>query len=63
MAEVIELRVDRATALDLRDALYQLGEHIAAGRPIDAMPAETSQRLGALLRNLDVELGGPGRFA
>ncbi|WP_329107060.1 hypothetical protein OG792_02805 [Micromonospora sp. NBC_01699] len=63
MADPIELSLDRATAEDLRDALYDLGEHLAAGRPIPLMPTATSSRLGALLRDLDVRLGGPGSFS
>lgn len=63
MNDPIELRLDPATAEDLRDALYNLGEHQAACRAIPHMDAETSERLGALLRDLDIRLGGPGRFA
>ncbi|MFY1687054.1 hypothetical protein [Plantactinospora sp. WMMB782] len=63
MADLIELNLDRPTAEDLRNALYDLGEHLAAGRPIPEMDAATSRRLGALLRDLDIRLGGPGRFA
>ncbi|WP_281895294.1 hypothetical protein [Micromonospora humidisoli] len=63
MNEPIELRLDPATAEDLRDALYNLGEHQAAGRPIPHMDTDTSRRLGVLLRDLDIRLGGSGRFA
>ncbi|RBQ10972.1 hypothetical protein DQE82_10950 [Micromonospora sp. LHW51205] len=63
MDDPIELRLDLATAEDLRIALYDLGEHQAAGRPIRHMDTETSRRLGALLRELDIRLGGTGRFA
>ncbi|MGC4864106.1 hypothetical protein ACLQ3B_01565 [Micromonospora sp. DT53] len=63
MSDPIELLLDPATAEDLRDALYNLGEHQAAGRPIPYMGTETSERLGALLRDLDIRLGGTGRFA
>jgi hypothetical protein len=63
MGETIELRIDRVTAEDLRDALHALGEHIAAGVPIDAMPSDTAERLGRFLRDLDIHLGGTGRFA
>ncbi|WP_343445780.1 hypothetical protein [Micromonospora schwarzwaldensis] len=63
MDDPIELRLDLATAEYLRIALYDLGEHQAAGRPIPHMDAEASRRLGALLRNLDIRLGGTVRFA
>ncbi|MFG1884482.1 hypothetical protein [Micromonospora sp. NPDC049102] len=63
MDDPIVLRLDLATAEDLRIALYDLGEHQAAGRPIPYMDAETSRRLGAVLRELDIRLVGTGRFA
>jgi len=63
VANLIELRLDPATAEDLRNVLYDLGEHQAAGRPIPHMDGETSERLGALLRELDIRLGGSGRFS
>jgi hypothetical protein len=63
MDDPIELRLDPATAKDLRTALYDLGEHQAAGRPIPHMDTETSERLGAFLRDLDIRVGGTGRFA
>ncbi|MBL6276714.1 hypothetical protein JMF97_11125 [Micromonospora fiedleri] len=63
MDDPIELRLDLATAEDLRNALYGLGEHQAAARPIPSMGTETSRRLGVLLRDLDIRLGGTGRFA
>ncbi|MGW0218455.1 hypothetical protein ACWDXH_29090 [Micromonospora chokoriensis] len=63
MEDSIELRIDLATAEDLRRALYDLGEHQAAGRPISHMDTETSERLGAFLRDLDIRLGGTGRLA
>jgi hypothetical protein len=48
----VVLRLDRATAEDLYVALYELGEHIAAGAPITPPTAEEVERLGRLLRNL-----------
>ncbi|MFV2008786.1 MULTISPECIES: hypothetical protein [unclassified Micromonospora] len=63
MADPIVLRLDPATVEDLRNVLYDLGEHQAAGRPIPHMDGETSERLGTLLRDLDIMLGGSGRFS
>ncbi|MEV4664424.1 hypothetical protein AB0J85_21040 [Micromonospora echinofusca] len=62
MTDPIELRLDRATAQDLRNALYDLGEHQAAGRAIPHMDTDMSNRLGVFLRELDIRLGGSGRF-
>jgi hypothetical protein len=42
----VVLRLDRATADDLYVALYELGEHIAAGAPITPPTAEEVERLG-----------------
>ena len=52
MGDDIVLRLDRATAEDLYGALYQAGEHIAAGAAIIAPTAEEVERLGTLMRNL-----------
>lgn len=62
MNNSMDLRLDLATAQDLRNALYDLGEHQAAGRAIPHMDTDMSSRLGALLRELDIRLGGSGRF-
>jgi len=43
--------------------LYMYGEHYAAGTLIERLPSEAEHRLGRLLENLDVALGGPGRTA
>jgi len=53
----IVLRLDRATAEDLYVALYELGEHIAAGAPVTPPTAEEVERLGRRLRNLAHSLG------
>jgi hypothetical protein len=58
----IDIRTDTATARVLRDVLYALGEHQAAGAPMPTLDADESTRLGALLRDLDVQLGGAGRM-
>jgi hypothetical protein len=61
--EEITLNVDAETARALRDVLYMYGEHYAAGAPIERLPRDSETRLGAFLRDLDIALGGPGRFA
>jgi hypothetical protein len=38
-------------------ALYELGEHIAAGAPITPPTAEEVERLGRLLRDLAHSIG------
>lgn len=52
MRDDIVLRLDRATAEDLYVALYEAGEHIAAGAAITSPSAEEAERLGILLRDL-----------
>jgi hypothetical protein len=59
----IELGIDRRTAELLRDVLYDLGEHQAAGAPLPQPGPEDSEVLGAFLRELDRKLGGTGRMA
>jgi hypothetical protein len=59
----IRLDLDRRTAELLRDTLHNVGEHQAAGAPIAPATREEAEKLGALLRDLDTKLGGPGRFA
>jgi len=43
----VVLRLDRATAEDLYVALYELGEHIAAGAPITRRPPRKLSDSGA----------------
>ena len=57
MGEEFAFTVDRATAEDLYVALYELGEHQAAGAPITPLTADESKRLGAFLRELAHTLG------
>lgn len=52
MERDIVLRLDKATAEDLYAALYEFGEHIAAGAPITPTTDEESQRLERLLQDL-----------
>ena len=57
MTDEIVLRLDRETAETLHTALYESGEHLAAGAPLSRPgPAETA-RLAAILRDLDHALG------
>lgn len=51
-AIVMTLRLDAATARDLEGALYDLGEHIAAGAPVGRGSDEVEARLEALLATL-----------
>jgi hypothetical protein len=57
MPDDIVLRLDRATAEDLYDALCEAGEHVAAGAPITPPTAGNAERLGSLLRELGHALG------
>ncbi|TDC84671.1 hypothetical protein E1193_04935 [Micromonospora sp. KC606] len=57
MRDDIVLRLDRATAEDLYVALYEGGEHIAAGAAIPPPTAEEAERLATLLRDLGHALG------
>jgi hypothetical protein len=57
MPDDIVLRLDRATAEDLYVALYEVGEHIAAGAPITPPTTEEIERLGSFLRGLGHALG------
>ncbi|MEV0431447.1 hypothetical protein [Micromonospora sp. NPDC050495] len=57
MPDDIVLRLDRATAEDLYAALYEVGEHIAAGAAITPPTVEEVERLGTLLRDLGHALG------
>jgi len=63
LPESIEIRTDAVTARVLRDVLYALGEHQAAGAPMPTLDAEESTRLGEFLRDLDRQLGGAGRMS
>ena len=62
-SERIEVSMDRRTAELLRGVLADLGEHQAAGQPSAPASQEEAEKLGKFLRDLDVMLGGPGRFA
>jgi len=57
MERDIVLRLDRATAEDLYAALYELGEHVAAGAPITPPTGAEAARLGHVLQDLDHSLG------
>jgi hypothetical protein len=59
----IEMHLDIATARLLRDVLRAQGEHQAAGALIPILDHGESELLGAFLRDLDLKLGGTGRFA
>ncbi|MEU7947428.1 hypothetical protein AB0C50_22345 [Micromonospora taraxaci] len=57
MGDDIVLRLARATAEDLYVALYEVGEHIAAGAAITPPTTDEVERLGTLLRDLGHALG------
>lgn len=61
--DCLVVRMDITTARDLWEALYVLGEHEAAGAPIPKASREAEERLGEVLRDLDIALGGTGRLA
>jgi hypothetical protein len=54
--ETIVLSLDRETAIDLRDLIYGVGEHLAAGAPLPEFDGAASERLRVVLD----ELGGLG---
>jgi hypothetical protein len=51
------LRLDAATARALESALYDLGEHYAAGAPVGRASAEAEVRLNAFLAELTAQRG------
>jgi hypothetical protein len=53
----ILLELDEATAKDLYAALFQLGEHIAAGAPLPAPSTAASRHLESILERIAAELG------
>ncbi|MCZ4118983.1 hypothetical protein [Streptomyces sp. H39-S7] len=57
MTNDIVLHLDHASAEDLHEVLWLVGEHIAAGAPIPAMPNQTSDRLAQIIRSLADALG------
>lgn len=59
MDEII-LRLDQETAAVLRDHLYMVGEHFAAGTPIEQFSPEDEERLAKVMCDLGRALGGPG---
>ncbi|MEV7739349.1 hypothetical protein AB0O75_46240 [Streptomyces sp. NPDC088921] len=57
MTDDVVLRLDRASAEDLYEVLWLVGEHLAAGAPIPAVPHEANERLGRVIGNLGRSLG------
>lgn len=53
------LQLDEATAVDLEQLLYSLGELVAAGAPIHPPPADVEARLGVMYRDILRQLGKP----
>lgn len=51
------LRLDRASAEDLHEVLWLVGEHLAAGGTIPPLPHETNERLGRVISALGRSLG------
>ena len=56
MKEIV-LHLDEATARDLHDAIYMMGEHIAAGMEFPVLPTEFHLRLRAVMDDLSRQLG------
>lgn len=62
--DAIALTLDRPTAQALLHLLREVGEHWAADAELVPPPSEEMERLGALLRAVDVALGrNTTRFA
>ncbi|GAA4576533.1 hypothetical protein GCM10023193_77770 [Planotetraspora kaengkrachanensis] len=59
----IMLRLDRETAAVLRDHIYMVCEHFAAGVPIEQFAPADERRLGRVMCDLDKALGGRGCVA
>ncbi|NJP30207.1 hypothetical protein FLW53_39655 [Microbispora sp. SCL1-1] len=57
------LRLNRETTTVLRDHLYMLGEHFAAGTPMVQFPPEDEERFAKVTCGLDKALGGRGCLA
>ncbi|GAA1894805.1 hypothetical protein GCM10009687_75490 [Asanoa iriomotensis] len=53
MHRELTIRLDLATARDLRDLIYGFGEHIAAGESLPIFDSASSQRLGKVLDVLE----------
>lgn len=49
---VVVVRLDLVTAEWLWEALYALGEHVAAGVKFEVMPSDMANRLGSLMEQL-----------
>jgi hypothetical protein len=56
----IILRLDRETAAVLRDHIYMVGEHFAAGVPVVQFAPEDEARLSRVMCDLGRALGGRG---
>ena len=54
--EAIVLNLDHETAIDLRDLIYAVGEHLAAGAPLPDFDGPASERLRAVLDELEERL-------
>ncbi|MFE0433910.1 hypothetical protein ACFW20_07990 [Streptomyces nigra] len=57
MTDDVVLRLDRASAEDLHEVLWLVGEHLAAGGTIPPLPHETNERLGRVISTLGRSLG------
>jgi hypothetical protein len=53
MDRELTIRLDLATAADLRDLIHGLGEHIAAGAPLPTFDSASNRRLGKMLDVLE----------
>jgi hypothetical protein len=55
--------MDREAARDVFSVLYMYGEHFAGRAPMEPLDREAELRLGRVLRDLNIALGGTGRIA
>ncbi|NEA76194.1 hypothetical protein [Streptomyces sp. SID13588] len=64
MTTDVVLHLDRASAEDLHEVPWLVGEHHAAGAHIPALPHETNERLAAqIIQSLADALGKKHRFS
>ncbi|MGW9493897.1 hypothetical protein ACWG5P_05780 [Streptomyces prasinus] len=62
MTDDVVLQLDRASAEDLHEVLWLVGEHLAVDATIPPLPHETNERLGRVISTLGRSLGEAAPF-